>query len=409
MSALRASGATPRETSVLRPLWMQVYLPNLVLATGQGAILPILALAAKHVGASSSVAAVVVALNGLGTMLFDLPSGQIVAKFGEVRAGWVAAALLIAGLVGTLESHNVAALGFFVFLAASGWAVWNLVRLTHLSRVAPIGVRGRALSVFGGVTRAGNVAGPLIVAAITTGKNPTVAFLVYLICVVVGFVWLTLSRDRSDAAASRPDPQRLAPIRTLTDHRREFATAGVGSFGIGLLRGSRTAIVPLWGMHIGLTPGQVSLIFGLSSILDLAMFYPAGIVSDRFGRKAVAVPCILILSVGHLLLPFTHAFSTLFYVALMLGLGNGLGSGIVMTMGADRAPATGRAAFLAVWRFVSDSGTAAGPLIESGVIAVASLAFAPPAVGVVGLMSGVVVAKWLSEPRGEIAEVANDP
>ena len=39
-------------------------------------------------------------------------------------------------------------------------------------------------------------------------------------------------------------------------------------------------------------------------------------------------------------------------VALLLGFGNGLGSGIVMTLGADFAPARGRAEFLGVWRLV---------------------------------------------------------
>jgi len=61
-------------------------------------------------------------------------------------------------------------------------------------------------------------------------------------------------------------------------------------------------------------------------------------ISDRFGRKAVVIPCLALLSLGHILLPFTHAASTLFLCALLLGFGNSLGSGIVMTLGADRAP-----------------------------------------------------------------------
>jgi MFS family permease len=128
------------------------------------------------------------------------------------------------------------------------------------------------------------------------------------------------------------------------------------------------------------------------------MFYPSGIVSDRFGRKAVAVPCIMILSIGHFLLPLSHAFSSLMLVALLLGFGNGMGSGIVMTLGADRAPEVGRASFLAVWRLVSDAGTTAGPLIGAAVIALGSLALAPPVIGVLGIASAGVVAKWLREP-----------
>ncbi|MST34963.1 hypothetical protein GHK86_19820, partial [Acidimicrobiaceae bacterium USS-CC1] len=64
----RDAGAGRR---ALRPLWMQVYLPNLLLATGQGAMLPVLVYAARDVHASSAVATALVAVNAFGTMAFD--------------------------------------------------------------------------------------------------------------------------------------------------------------------------------------------------------------------------------------------------------------------------------------------------------------------------------------------------
>ena len=392
--------AQSRETSALRPLWLQVYLPNLMIATGQGAMLPVLALAAQHVHASVSVASVIVAVNGFGTMLFDIPSGWIVARFGELRSSRAAGLFLAIGLLGAIEAKTTLLLGVSVFIAACGWAIWSLVRLTHLSRVAPLAIRGRALSVFGGVTRAGNVVGPFVLIAVAGSKNPHDAFLVYLVAVLVGFGWLALARDRRDHQAMARRLESIRPLEVVTQNKREFATAGVGTFGISVLRASRQAVIPLWGAHIGLDAGQISTIFGLSSIVDLSLFYPAGIVSDRFGRKMVAIPCIVILSVGHVLLPFSHAYSSLFLVALLLGFGNGLGSGIVMTLGADRAPDVGRASFLAMWRLVSDAGTTAGPLIDAAAIAVLSLSLAGPIVGVVGFGSAYVVARYMRETTG---------
>lgn len=396
---------------VLRPLWTQVYLPNLIIATGQGAMIPVLVFAAKHVHASPAIAALVVFVNGFGTMLFDLPSGRIVARFGEQRSSWVAATFLGVGLLGCLYSKTVVELGVFIFVQAAGWAVWSLVRLTHLSRVAPAFARGRALSIFGGVTRAGNVIGPFIFLAVAGKKDQAHvadAFLIYLITVVVGFVWLVIARDRRDNDASTGNSDRIRPMRVVMDNKREFATAGVGTLGVSLLRGSRNAIIPVWGSHIGLSASEVSVIFAFSSLLDLTLFYPSGVVSDRWGRRAVAVPCITMLSIGHLLIPFSHAYVTLFAVALVLGFGNGLGSGIVMTMGADRAPDVGRASFLAVWRLVSDGGTAGGPLLDSLVVAAGAVALAGPVVGVIGLACGFVVFKWLEEPS-RIPEIIEGP
>ena len=377
---------------------MRVYLPNLVITTGQGAMVPVLVYAAKQVHATPAEAVVVVALNSLGTMVFDLPSGRLTARFGERRSAEIAAAMLVAGLAGCMWARSFLVLAAFVALQAGGWALWSLVRLVHLSRVAPPEARGRALSLFGGVIRAGNVIGPFVFVLVATRSDARVGFAVYLVSVVVGVAWLLAARDRSDHAGEKGRAQRVRPVQILVDHRRSFATAGLGAFAISLLRGSRTAIVPLWAAHIGLDASSAAAIYALSSVVDLALFYPAGVMSDRYGRRAVVLPCLVLLSVGHLLVPLSHEFLTLFLAAFVLGVGNGFGSGIVMTLGADLTPAVGRASFLAVWRLVSDGGTSAGPLVDSAIVALGAIALVGPVVGVLGLAAAVVVARWLEEP-----------
>jgi MFS family permease len=379
----------------------------LVFATGEGAMLPVLALAAGHVGASAAVASLIVALNGLGTMLFDLPAGRIVARLGEARSSQVCAALVGIGLVLAYVATDPVVLGVGVFTAACGWAVWSLVRITHLSRATTPGLRGRSLSVFGGVTRLGNVIGPFILIGVHSAGGARWAFVVYFVAACIGFGWIALFRDREDHAAFAGGHDRVRPLAVVRSAKRDFATAGVATFGVSLLRASRQAIVPLWGLHLGLSVGQVTLIFGVSSLVDLAGFYPSGIISDRFGRKAVAIPCIVVLSIGHALVPLTHAASSLMVVGIILGVGNGLGSGIVMTLGADRAPEVGRASVLAVWRFVGDAGTAAGPVLDAGIIAVASLAVVGPIVALVGGGVAVVVGAFMSDPSRQLIVAAD--
>jgi MFS family permease len=377
---------------------VSVYLPNLLICTGQGAMVPVLVYAAKQVHASTAEAALVVALNSLGTMLFDLPSGRITARFGEQRSGLIATAMLVGGLTGCLLARSLGVLALCVTVQAAGWSLWSLVRLVHLSRAAPAQARGRALSLFGGVIRAGNVIGPFAFVAFATRSDARAGFAIYLACTVIGVTWLVMARDRSDHAARTARAHRAPLAKILSDHRKSFATAGVGAFAISLLRGSRTAIVPLWAAHIGLDASSAATIFAYSSVVDLALFYPSGVISDRFGRRAVVLPCILLLSVGHVLVPLTDSFLTLFFAALVLGVGNGLGSGIVMTLGADLTPDVGRASFLAVWRLVSDGGTTAGPLVDSGVVGLGAVALAGPVVGIAGFLAALVVALWLEEP-----------
>lgn len=388
-----------QERHLLRMLWVRAYLPNLLFATGQGAIIPVLAIAAKHLGAPASTAALIVALNGLGTMLTDVPAGWVVARVGEQRSAGVATALLLLGLVGCFFAHDVLMLGIGIFVQASGWSIWSLVRLTNISRITTVHTRGRAISIFGGVSRGGQVIGPFLVAAFATKGSVRASFVIYFICALVGWIWLELARDRKDMGAVHTTAVGIQPIKVVKEHRHEFATAGVTSYVLGILRSSRQVVLPLWGAHIGLDVTQVSLLYGISSVLDVSLFYPAGSISDRRGRRAVALPCIGLLAIGHLLIPFTHSFATLLAVGLILGFGNGLGAGIVMTLGADRAPEVGRPAFLALWRLVSDSGAASGPLVDGALIGAFSLSLAAPVVGVIGLCAVAFTWRYLEETR----------
>jgi hypothetical protein len=52
----------------------------------------------------------------------------------------------------------------------------------------------------------------------------------------------------------------------------------------------------------------------------------------------VAVPTMIVLGLGFLLLPLTTGPTSVGLVAALMGLGNGISSGIVLTLGADAAP-----------------------------------------------------------------------
>ena len=90
---------------------------------------------------------------------------------------------------------------------------------------------------------------------------------------------------------------------------------------------------------------------------------------DRFGRRYSAVPCFLIFATGMALMPFTEHFGTLLGTAILIGFGNGVGSGIMMTLGADLAPKEGTAEFLGMWRLFGDFGGAAGGHLVVGNVA----------------------------------------
>lgn len=106
----------------------------------------------------------------------------------------------------------------------------------------------------------------------------------------------------------------------------------------------------------------------------------------------MTLPAIATMSAGLLVLPLTHHAATIALVAALLGVGNGVSSGIVITLGADVSPTWGRSQFLAGWRLFADSGNAVGPLVVSAVAGAAGLPASALTVGVIGLVG----TWWLS-------------
>jgi len=137
----------------------------------------------------------------------------------------------------------------------------------------------------------------------------------------------------------------------------------------------------------------------VAGLVDVLLFYPAGMVMDRFGRTWVAVPVVGAVAVGLLLLPLATGFAGVVGVAVLMAAGNGMGAGVVMTLGADVAPEEGRAQFLGGFRLAADVGSAGGPLLVSALAAVASLAVACPVTGGLSLLGTGWVVRQVS--RGE--------
>lgn len=196
-----------------------------------------------------------------------------------------------------------------------------------------------------------------------------------------------LGADARDEA--REDPTSV--LEVLGTHRGTLLTLGLGASAISALRGIRLSVLPLWADHIGLPAAQVSLLVALGALVEIAIFYPAGWVMDRRGRVWVAVPTAVLLGVGLMLIPVTGSFGELLAAAVVMAVGNGLGSGIVMTLGADTAPRLHRPKYLGGWRLFGDIGMSGGPLAVSGLAALAGLASASVILG----MGGVLAAGWL--------------
>ena len=343
--------------SALRMLGLSVYLPSSLMAVAQMALLVVLPLYVLDLGRSLSVAALVFAMRDLGSVVVNVPASLVIERHGH-RAGMLlgnglmaVSALAIAGSASTL----VLALATLLF--GAGMGTWLLARLAFITERVPTRQRGTAMAGLAGIQRLGMVLGPLLGAVGAEQFGFPMVFLA-----IAGAALLTTALIRrmaparlgshapGEAAATgrtRPAAGVLTLLpRMLDRHRRIFLGAGVFAFCVQLVREQRRLLVVLWGTAIGIDVEVIGLIVSSASVVELAMFPVAGYVMDTGGgerrgglhrhsgngdgasaadRRHRDVPVLVMLA----------------------GIGNGLGSGIVLTLGADLAPADDRSRFLA--------------------------------------------------------------
>jgi MFS family permease len=253
------------------------------------------------------------------------------------------------------------------------------------------------------VQRIGSFLGPFLGAAAMHFAGTDGAYWLHIGAAAAGAALLLLLPDVSGRAARRASTDITTVRSVVRDHSRVLRTLGSGVMVLGAVRAARLAVIPLWGERIGLSASTIAVLFGLSSAVDMLLFYPAGKVMDRYGRVWVAVPCLLLMALGLLLVPLTTSAVGLGLVGAVMGLGNGMGSGVGMVLGSDASPPEGRAAFLGVWRLCPDVGTSVGPLLLGAIAALAGLAPGVLALGGLGLVGAGAMHRWVPRPTSGAA------
>ena len=385
-------------------LLLPVYVPSFLMAFTQGLLIPTLPLYATTFGVSFSLVSLAVAAKGIGTLVTDLPSGVMLERFGsrKVMLLGVGVACLSLLLMGLIENYYVLVL--LRLVSGAGTAMWMLSRMAFISEVIPLDVRGRALSAFGGVSRIGVFASPAIGGFVGANLGLQTPFLLAAVlagvALVITLIYVPESRTPAQAAHRRPHWRTMAQI--VRTYRRDLFAAGSAQILAQMIRAGRELIVPLYGATVlGLDVAAVGVILTVSAAIDMSLFGIAGLLQDRMGRKWASVPSMIILGTGMAMVPLTAGYASLLAAAAIMGLGNGLGSGTMMTLGSDLAPRDAMGEFLGLWRLIGDGGNTGGPLVVGAVADLTGLGLAAIVLAGVGALAASNLAWFVPETRNQ--------
>ena len=237
-----------------RELVLPVYLPSFLFSTAEFGIVPSIPATVFLFTEDLATAGLITGLLMIGRLVADLPAAKLIDYLGERKAMIMAAAAGAIGILPSLFAMNLFMLGAGVFLIGAGSAVFGLARLSWMTEHVPIAIRARALSVLGGMFRAGSFVGPTVAAAIIAMFSVRAVYFLPLVLCSLAVVILLFAKGGEDVAKNSSSLKE-----TLLVARREgkkLATLGVASSILSALRGTRMIGLPLIAVYLTIPTEQ---------------------------------------------------------------------------------------------------------------------------------------------------------
>ena len=393
---------------VLRRLTLPVYLPSVAGTLGIGMMVPVLPLYMRGIGLSFSDVGVVLGAAGVGAMLGAVPSGWVMARRDE-RVLLVFSLIAIAAATAVLGlTAAVATMVALRVMFGAGGIGLRLALQTYVAAGVESGSRGRALSLIGGSFRLSLLIGPLLGGYLADAVGFKWTF---MLCGAVTAVGLVGAVERGPMVPRAPveprsgDLLHMPMLKALRRHWRILAKAGPAAGLAVAARQGRYAAVPLIAAELGLSPSATGGLVAVGTGADLLLFPVSGYLMDRFGRLYAIVPSFTLFTAGLVILAYSHTALMVAVSGAVMGIGNGMGSGTMLTMASDLAPSEARGQVLSGLALLQDTGSVLGPVIVGVVADVAGVGAS--ALVLAGVM--VVAILWLVGIVGETGHRTADP
>ncbi len=384
------------------PLILPLYVPAFFIAITWGIREPILPLYVREFGASYSLVGLVLSGEAIGMLMADLPSGIVMRWLGQKRTMMSGLVLTVLAVLALFWARSIFELLLFRILGGVGFSLYGVARHAYVAEQILLGQRGRSVALLGGIFRIGRFVGPAIGGFVATSFSLRTPFLAMALLsgiallVVMLFLPASPSTDPVDLQNFKDYLKRLRTV--VASNGRVLAPVGAGQMLAQMVRTGPRILFPLYGADIlGLDVASIGNVISIGAAVDMTLFYPTGMIMDRFGRKFAIIPSFLLQGLGMMSIPLTQSFAGLAFIAGLIGFGNGLSSGTMLTLGADLAPADSRGEFLGMWRLIGDTGRTVGPLIGGAIASWLALPIAALVMGSSGVLSSLIFATLVPE------------
>ena len=305
------------------------------------------------------------------------------------------------GLAALTKPLFALATGFgLVFLARSldrfGKGLRGAPRDALVADLTPPGLRGASFGLRQSLDTVGAIAGPLLAFAIMALAHDDfrlvfwVASLPALLAVVV--LLLGVSEPEASAGPSRSAPAEASRAPRAFPSWRLGARAWwvIAIAGVFTLARFSEAFLLLRAGDLGVPLAAVPLVLVAMNACYAASAYPAGRLSDRFGRRGLLAAGMLSLAASQLVLALAGGWSALAIGAVLWGFHMGLTQGLFSALVADAVPPPVRGTAFGIHQLVNGAALLAASVLAGWLWA----RFGPPATFLAG--AGITLAALAS-------------
>jgi DHA1 family multidrug resistance protein-like MFS transporter len=357
----------PQATRIL--IWMCVLIA--VNQLGFGSVVPVLPLYARSFDVPQWAIGLAIGVYGLARFLVAVPSGQLADRAGRRTALALGGVVSAAGNFLCAYAPTYAAFVGARFVAGAGAALVVTVGTIVLADITTPARRGRTMAIYQGVFLFAVGIGPLPGGLLAERFGLHTPFVAYAVAGVVAatVAWLQVpeTRERRSVGASALAaalPPFVEQFRILTGHAGFVLVCLTGLVNAVARTGGLFNVIPVLAHdRLGLTADRIGFGLALASVVGLALVYPAGVLVDRYGRKAVIVPSTLLTGLALVLFLVAPSYAWFLAGCVAWSVAGGVSGAAPAAYAADVAPSGMNAAAISSYRMLSDLGYVLGPIV----------------------------------------------
>jgi MFS transporter, DHA1 family, multidrug resistance protein len=372
---------------------------------GFGMIVPIIPLYGRSFEVSSAMVGLLVTSFGLTRLIFNIPAGRLADRIGRRK-------LLLAGPLISSFGASLALFtpDFWLLMAALsiqgiGSAVYATAAMTMLADISNDQNRGRMMSLHQGSLLLGTSFGPSIGGLIGGSFGLSSVFLaaivMYLLVTVLIFFHLpeTLKPGSGGSGARRLGSAGPGALALLLN--ASFLAVSMVSIMVFFTRtGGRATVVPLRGAEeLFMSTSMIGALLTVAALLNVIALPLAGWGIDRFGRKNMIVPSMIVSGVGVAIMAWAPNVTFLFIGIAIYGAGTGVAGPAPAAYVADLARGQNYGTVLGLFRSLSDSGFVLGPIMLGWMSDLRSFSFALYVNAFLMVLAGILFAVFAKEVR----------